>query len=78
MVKIKYSKKFLKQYYKLSPKIQRQFKDRLNLWLEDPFHPQINNHSLKEKYAGLHSINITGDIRALYQKIDDTYVILVL
>jgi len=75
MVKVKYSKKFLKQYYKLSPKIQKQFQERFRLWLTEPFHPQLNNHILKEKYAGLHSINITGDVRALYEKIDDTYVI---
>ncbi len=74
-VKIKYSKKFLKQYYRLSPKVQQQFQQRLQLWLKEPFNPQLNNHILKEKYGGLHSINITGDIRALYDKIDDSYVI---
>jgi mRNA-degrading endonuclease YafQ of YafQ-DinJ toxin-antitoxin module len=30
---------------------------------------------LTGEYAGLYSINITGDIRALYEKIDDTYAI---
>jgi len=30
---------------------------------------------LTGQYADLHSINITGDIRALYEKINDSYVI---
>lgn len=30
---------------------------------------------LTGEYAGLYSLNITGDIRALYEKIDDAYVI---
>ena len=36
---------------------------------------QLHLHMLTGEYAGLYSINITGDIRALYEKIDDTYVI---
>lgn len=30
---------------------------------------------LTGEYAGLYSINITGDIRALYKKVGDTYAI---
>ncbi len=72
---VKYSKRFLKQYYKLTPKIQNQFQLRLKLWQKDPYNPQLHLHMLTGEYAGLYSINITGNIRALYQKIDDTYVI---
>lgn len=72
---VKYSKKFLRQYYKLSPKIQQRFQARLILWGQDPQNPQLHLHMLTGKYAGLYSINITGDIRALYEKADDTYVI---
>ena len=74
-IKVKYSKRFLKQYYKLSPKDQQKFEVRLKLWQHDPHHPQLHLHMLSGDYDGLYSINITGDIRALYQKIDDTYVI---
>lgn len=73
-MKIEYSKKFLKQYYKLSPKIQKQFQKRIVLWLQDPYNLQLHMHALSGEYAGFYSINITGDIRALYQKIDDTDV----
>lgn len=74
-VKIEYTKKFRKQYSKLDLKVRKQFKNRQRLWLSDPYNIQLHLHMLTGEYAGLYSINITGDIRALYEKIDDVYVI---
>jgi addiction module RelE/StbE family toxin len=74
-VKIEYSKRFVKQFTRLTPKVREQFKLRQRLWLSDPYNPQLHLHMLAGEYAGLYSINITGDIRALYQRIDDTYVV---
>lgn len=74
-MRIEYTKKFLKQYYKLTPKLQMKFEERLKLWLDEPYNPQLHLHMLTGEYAGMYSINITGDIRALYEKINDTYVI---
>lgn len=74
-IKIEYSKRFTKQYTKLNPKIQKHFKQRQRLWLSDPYNPQLHLHMLTGDYAGFYSINITGDIRALYEKIGDSYVI---
>ena len=73
-IKIEYSKTFRKQYAKLSPKLRNQFKTRQRLWLDDPYNTQLHLHMLTAEYAGLYSINITGDIRALYEKVDETYV----
>lgn len=75
IIKISYSKKFRKQYFRLSPKVREQFKKRQRLWLDDPYHPQLHLHALTGEYAGLYSINITGDVRALYEKLDDVYVV---
>jgi mRNA-degrading endonuclease YafQ of YafQ-DinJ toxin-antitoxin module len=74
-IKIEYTKRFRKQYVKLTPKIREQFKKRQRLWLSDPYNSQLHLHMLTAEYAGLYSINITGDIRALYEKVDDIYVI---
>jgi addiction module RelE/StbE family toxin len=74
-IKIEYTKRFKKQYSKLRPKVREQFKKRQRLWLGDPYNPQLHLHMLTGEYAGLYSINITGDIRALYEKIDDVYVV---
>ncbi len=74
-MKIEYTKKFKKQFSKFNPKLRKQFKTRQRLWVDDPYHPQLHLHALSGKYTGLYSINITGDVRALYEKIDDTYVV---
>ena len=75
VVKIEYTKKFRKQYSKLNPRVREQFKHRQRLWLSDPYNTQLHLHMLTGDYAGLYSINITGDIRALYEKINDSYVV---
>jgi len=74
-LKIKYTKRFRKQYSRLSPKVREQFIKRQRLWLTDPYNTQLHLHMLTGEYAGLYSINITRDIRALYEKIDDAYVV---
>lgn len=57
---------FEKKFVKLSPKIKENFKERRNLFLQDPFHPLLNNHQLTGDRKGEWSINITGDWRAVY------------
>ncbi len=72
---VQFAKKFQKQYLKLPVKTQRQFDKRLDLWLKTPLSPTLNDHALFGKYQGYRSINITGDIRALYIKNGNTVVI---
>ncbi len=74
-VKIEYTKKFRKQYSKLNIKAREQFKSRQRLWLNDPYNSQLHLHMLTGDYVGLYNINITSNVRALYVKIGDTYVI---
>ena len=62
-----YHKDFTKDFKKLSPKIKEKFKDRLTLFEKDEFNPVLNNHSLKGKYLGYRSINVSGDIRAIFK-----------
>jgi addiction module RelE/StbE family toxin len=60
------SKRFQHEYAKLPKKLRDKVDERLLLWQRDQFHPQLRNHQLTGKYADYHSINITGDLRALY------------
>ena len=62
-----YHKTFKKDLARLPASIHRQLAERLLLFERDAFHPLLRNHSLKGRYAGLRSINITGDYRAIYQ-----------
>lgn len=69
---------FVKQYSKLSPKIQNQFGQRFLLWVENPNDQRLRTHPLKGKYAGYWSMNVTGDVRALYKYDGETIVIFAL
>jgi len=60
------TKSFDKQYRKLDVKLKQKFKLRISLFIDDPLDPSLRNHALKGKYSGYRSIDITGDIRALY------------
>ncbi len=63
---VRYSKKFVKEYKKANSKIQAAFEMRQKLFMQDPLDPRLHNHSLKGRYVGTRSINITGDWRAVY------------
>jgi addiction module RelE/StbE family toxin len=70
-MQIIFSKKFQKQYKKLSVKTQQQAKHRIQLWQSNPIDPILNLHRLKSEMSPYYSINITGDYRALYEVIDE-------
>ena len=70
-MRIEYSKRFMKEYKKCPANIQRAFKNRLKLLLEDKYHPLLNNHALTGILRNHRSINITGDWRALFQEFDN-------
>lgn len=65
---IRLHKSFIKNYRSLSNSLRNRFKERRDIFLEDEFNPVLNNHSLRGKYQGYRSINITGDIRVIYKK----------
>ena len=75
---IQYLPKFKKQYKKLPAKFQLQFDERLILFLNDPTDPKLRVHPLKGQFAGYWSMNVNGDIRALYLLKDETLVIFAL
>lgn len=66
--RIDYSRKFIKQLKKAPLSIKIAFRDRLIIFLKNPFAPILNNHMLKGKYLSSQSINITGDWRAIYSE----------
>ncbi len=60
-------KSFEKSYAKHGTNIKNAFRERRNLLLIDPNHPTLNTHPLHGKWKGCWSINITGDIRAVFK-----------
>ncbi len=71
MMKICFHKNFERQYRKLTKREQKKVQERLELFLENPFDPQLNNHPLRGKYTDYRSINTTGDLRAVYKFISE-------
>ena len=69
-MKVRYSKKFVKQLAKQPQKVELAFKFRIALFQEDINNPLLRNHSLRGELKGMYSINITGDVRAVYEIID--------
>lgn len=69
-MRVFFHKDFKKQYAKLRA-LQRKVDTRLVLFMQDPFHPQLNNHALAGKYQACRSINISGDYRAIYLLVEN-------
>jgi len=65
-MKIVLHRNFEKKFIKLHPKLKEQFKERRNLFLENPSHTQLNNHPLSGDKIDQWIINITGDWRVIY------------
>jgi len=68
---------FKKSYLNLSKKMQKSVDDRLLMFSKDPFDILLKNHSLSGRYKNYHSINITGNYRAIYKNISKDYVIFI-
>ena len=74
-----FHRNFERRYEKLRAGEKQKLKERLNIFLQDEFDPILNNHPLQGKYQGYRSINVTGDLRTLYKKINkDTAVFVVI
>ncbi|OGY27884.1 MAG: hypothetical protein A2Z42_02270 [Candidatus Woykebacteria bacterium RBG_19FT_COMBO_43_10] len=65
---IVYHQDFKRNYRKLSPKVKGKLEERLRIFSKDEFNPILNNHALKGKWLGYRSINVTGDIRAIFKR----------
>lgn len=73
-MQVSYSRIFKKMFQKLHCAQQDAFEERLCLFTENAHHPLLRNHSLSGEWAQCKSINITGDIRAVYEELSDDHV----
>ena len=76
-MKVIFHRVFEKQYQKLRNSKQTRFNKHLRLFIKNQFDPLLNNHSLRGKYKGYRSINIGGDLRAIYRLIKNDIVVFV-
>ncbi|OHA17329.1 MAG: hypothetical protein A3C79_03360 [Candidatus Taylorbacteria bacterium RIFCSPHIGHO2_02_FULL_45_28] len=60
-------KDFKKTFSKLQRGIKDTFEERSSIFISQPSHIVLNNHPLGGTWEDHWSINITGDIRAIYR-----------
>jgi len=63
-----FSDRFERRLQEVPDEIKAAFADALELFNEDPNHPILRNHELKEKFTGSRSINVTEDWRAVFKE----------
>lgn len=73
--RIDFTKSFTKQFKVLRKNQKDRFYERLELFQKNPHDKVLRDHALKGKYVGYRSIDIEGDLRALYYVDGDVLVI---
>ena len=68
---VAYSKDFIKAARLLNSAQKLRLKTRIELYLTNPRDSQLRNHKLSGKWKGYSSINISGDLRAVFEQTDD-------
>ena len=68
-------KRFKKMFKNCPEKIKKQLNERLELFLINPNHQLLNNHSLSGHLKGFRSINISSDWRVLYEERDEKIIL---
>jgi addiction module RelE/StbE family toxin len=75
---VQFTKEFTKQFKKLKDAQLTRFYERLDLFKKNPNDRLLRDHALKGKYKGYRSIDVQGDLRALYYIQDDKIIIFAL
>ena len=74
-MKAHFLKLFRKHYQKRikqTPSLDKRFEERYLLFLKDPTNPILKDHVLKGDKLGMRSFSITGDIRVVYNFLENT------
>lgn len=58
-----------KKLKKLDVRIKNSFKEKVSVFVNNPYDPRLRNHKLKKELEGYRSIDITSNYRALYKEV---------
>ena len=76
MLQITYSDRFMKHYKKLSAQEQNQFKQKLRLFVSNPYHPSLRVKRIQGT-DDLFEFSVNMDIRVIWYYEGDNLVALV-
>jgi addiction module RelE/StbE family toxin len=71
-----HTKKFKKSYQKLTKLNKTKFNKQVELLLANMHDPILKTHKLHGRYNDCFSINITGDIRAIFRTKENNRIII--
>jgi len=75
-MKITTTKHFDKQFKKQTPKVKQAFVKRIQLFLTEPDHLQLNVHRLSGNHKDVWSFNVSGDVRVIFDRSFEGLIIL--
>jgi len=67
-MKVQLSPKLIKKLKKHDVRIRNNFKKAIELFSQDPHNLELDNHELEKEWEGFRSIDVTADLRAIYQE----------
>jgi len=76
-MRIVYTKQFQKHFKtRISPRknLKMRFYERLHFFQQNSQDPALKNHKLTGKKAGFQSFSVTGDIRVVYKREDESTI----
>lgn len=73
-MKIVFHKKFVKDYYRCDKKTRVKFEEHIKRFRKNPFDARLNNHRLQGTLKSFYSINVTGNVRAIYRVVEENIV----
>ena len=65
---ILYHVRFEKRFKKLTRRIKELVAQKIELFAKDPLHHTLRNHALQGEYSSYRSIDIKGDLSAIYKE----------
>ncbi len=67
-MKVQLAPELIVKLKKQDVRILKSFKMAIELFSEDPNNLELDNHELKREWEGFRSIDVTVDLRAIYQE----------
>jgi len=77
-MKVKYHKRFEKQFKKLLEKDKQKVLKTIEIFVINPHHNILRNHSLKGALSGKRSISAGSNLRIIFEEINDYTLVIFL
>ena len=63
------SPRLIEKLKKVDVRVRKSFYESIKRFEQNPYDLHLDNHALEGEFAGLHSIDVTNDYRAIYEEV---------